>query len=92
MDTAFFRLFANTKLYLTHLIFTIDHWKVVSESYKIAKGKVLANILLLLVVKDGFLRSGSHVYLNLNYFNGTQFLQVCTHVFSIIIFILAISM
>ena len=54
MGTVFFRLFANTKLYFTHLIFTIDHWKVVSESYKIAKGKILANILLLLVVKDGF--------------------------------------
>ena len=54
MDTAFFRLFANTKLYFTHLIFTIDQWKGESESYKIAKGKILANILLLLVVKDGF--------------------------------------
>ena len=30
------------------------YWKVVSVSYKIAKGKILANILLFLVVKDGF--------------------------------------
>ena len=33
-----------------------------SKCYKVAKGKVLANTLVLLLFKRGFLQSGSHAY------------------------------
>lgn len=35
---------------------------VQSKCYKVAKGKVLANTLVLLLFKGGFVQSGSHVY------------------------------
>ena len=38
-----------------------------SKSYEVVKGKVLANTLVLLLVKGGFLKSGSRVYLKFDH-------------------------
>ena len=38
-----------------------------SKSYKVGKGKVLANILVLLLVKGRFLKSGSRVHLKFDH-------------------------